>query len=138
MDNTRNLRLIQLHQRLGEIAYQLTCLHFSQPHFCQKWSPAINAYRCDNCIVICVDLAGVDETRIDVCLQERSLLIRGTRQPPEPVRESEGRVRILAMEIECGPFEREVPLPLEVDPERMRAEQRNGLLWVYLPLYAEA
>jgi HSP20 family protein len=138
MDNTYSLRLIQLHERLGEIAYHLTSLHFSQPHFRQKWSPAINAYRCEECIVICVDLAGVDKTRIEVCLQGRSLLIRGTRQPPEPGRESGGRVQILAMEIDCGPFEREVPLPLEVDSEHVRAEQRNGLLWIYLPLGPEA
>jgi quinol-cytochrome oxidoreductase complex cytochrome b subunit len=33
-----------------------------------------------------------------------------------------------------GPFEREVVLPLEVDPERVEAEQRSGLLWISLPL----
>jgi HSP20 family protein len=138
MNNIRNLRLIELHERLGEIAHHLTNLHFSQSHFRQKWSPAINAYRCEESIVVCVDLAGVDKTGIEVCLQARSLLIRGTRQPPEPGRESGGRVQILAMEIDCGPFEREVPLPLEADPEGVRAEQRNGLLWVYLPLHPHA
>jgi HSP20 family protein len=138
MDNLYSLRLIQLHERLSEIASHLTRLHFSQSHFRQIWSPAINAYRCDEGIVICVDLAGVDKTRIEVSLQARSLLIRGTRQPPEPGRESGSRLQILAMEIDCGPFEREVPLPLEVDPEGVRAEQRNGLLWVYLPLHPEA
>jgi len=138
MDDICSFRLIQLQQSLGEIAYHLTSLHFSQSHFRQTWSPAINAYQCDEYIVICVDLAGVDKTRIEVCLQKRSLLIRGMRQPPEPVHETDGRVQILAMEIDCGPFEREVPLPSEVDPEGMRAEQHNGLLWVYLPLCPEA
>jgi HSP20 family protein len=138
MDNIHNLRLIQLHERLGEIAYHLANLQFSQPHFRQKWRPAVNAYRCDESIMICIDLAGVDKTRIEVCLQGRSLIIRGTRQLPEPGRESGGCVRILAMEIDCGPFEREVPLPLDVDPEGVRAEQDNGLLWVYLPLHPEA
>jgi len=137
MDNIHNLRLLQLHESLGEIAYHLTSLHFSQRHFRQTWTPAINAYRCGECIIICVDLAGVLKARLDVRLQEGSLLIRGIRQPPEPVPEIDGRLQILAMEIDCGPFERVVPLPPEVDPKRMRVEHRNGLLWIYLPLCPE-
>jgi len=38
------------------------------------------------------------------------------------------------MEIDYGPFERMLELPAEVDPERVNAEHREGLLWVYLPL----
>jgi HSP20 family molecular chaperone IbpA len=42
------------------------------------------------------------------------------------------------MEIDYGPFEREVLLPSDVAPERVTAEQRNGLLWVYLPFQSHA
>jgi len=53
---------------------------------------------------------------------------------PEPTH-AEGRaVQLLAMEIDYGPFEREVHLPEVVDIERVHAEQRNGLLWISLPL----
>ena len=38
------------------------------------------------------------------------------------------------MEIDYGPFEREVVLPAEVEIDQARAEQRNGLLWISLPL----
>jgi HSP20 family molecular chaperone IbpA len=41
---------------------------------------------------------------------------------------------MLALEIDYGPFERRVELPAEVDVEQARAEQENGLLWIYLPL----
>jgi len=44
----------------------------------------------------------------------------------------------LAMEIDHGPFQREIILPVEVDPNRVIAEQRNGLLWIYLPLRPNA
>jgi HSP20 family molecular chaperone IbpA len=43
-------------------------------------------------------------------------------------------VRLLAMEIDYGPFEREVALPAEVEVDQASAEQRNGLLWISLPL----
>ena len=56
------------------------------------------------------------------------------RQPPEPACDQPQTVQVLAMEIDYGPFERMLELPAEVDPERVNAEHREGLLWVYLPL----
>ncbi|PYL02037.1 MAG: hypothetical protein DME32_07675 [Verrucomicrobia bacterium] len=47
---------------------------------------------------------------------------------------SDQTTQILALEIDYGPFEREVRLPADVDVKRARAEQENGLLWIYLPL----
>jgi len=38
------------------------------------------------------------------------------------------------MEIDYGPFEREIDLPVEVEIDKAYAEQRNGLLWIALPL----
>ena len=38
------------------------------------------------------------------------------------------------MEIDYGPFIREVLLPTEVEIDEAHAEQRNGLLWISLPL----
>ena len=98
------------------------------------WQPAINAYRCDKCVRVCVDLAGVERSRIDLTVEPERLIIRGVRDVPEPTH-AEGRaVQLLAMEIDYGPFEREVRLPTLVDIEKVHAEQRNGLLWISLPL----
>jgi HSP20 family molecular chaperone IbpA len=38
------------------------------------------------------------------------------------------------MEIDYGPYLREVTLPAEVEIEKVHAEQRNGLLWISLRL----
>jgi HSP20 family molecular chaperone IbpA len=43
-------------------------------------------------------------------------------------------MRLLAMEIDYGPFEREVLLPDQVEINEAHAEQRNGLLWISLPI----
>ena len=40
---------------------------------------------------------------------------------------------MIAFEIDYGPFERIVELPIPVDVEQVRAEQRNGFLWIELP-----
>ena len=44
-------------------------------------------------------------------------------------------MQVLAMEIDHGPFERHINLPLSVDRARVTAEQRNGLLWIHLPVH---
>jgi HSP20 family molecular chaperone IbpA len=62
------------------------------------------------------------------------LSIRGVREVPEPSGELKHATQMIAMEIDYGPFEREVQLPDEVDVEKVSAEQKNGLLWIDLPL----
>ena len=132
MDPISTIKLRWLHGALQDVTYELSRsqFHFG-PH---TWEPAINAYRCEQCIRICVDLAGVDRAQIDVTVESRRVLIRGIRDLPEPSH-AEGRaIQLLAMEIDYGQFEREVPLPVEVQTDKVQTEQRNGLLWVGLPL----
>ena len=133
MDPTKNIKLRWLHSALHDVSSELSRLQFSQfaPH---AWEPAINAYRCENSIRICVDLAGVDRALIDLTVEPRRAVIRGTRELPEPTDDEGCTLQLLAMEIDYGPFIREVPLPAEVEIEQAYAEQRNGLLWISLPL----
>jgi HSP20 family protein len=138
VEEFRAFYLRQLQSRLGGIASELTRLSYSSLAPREAWPPAINAYRCRNCVVICVELAGVDRSEIQVHVEPRRLWLRGQRVPPEP-REAEGPpLQVLAMEIDHGAFEREIVLPVEVDPEQVRAEQREGLLWISLPLADES
>jgi HSP20 family protein len=133
MDPIRNIKLRWLHGALQDVTYELSRSHFSRfaPH---AWEPAINAYRCEKCIRICVDLAGVDRSLINLTVESQRVVIRGARELPEPTRTEDRAVQLLAMEIDYGPFIREVPLPAEVEIEKAHAEQRNGLLWISLPL----
>ena len=132
MDPTKNIKLRWLHGALHDISYELSRSHFSR--FAHAWQPAINAHRCETCIRICVDLAGVDCSVIDLVVESRRVVIRGTRELPEPSRAEGHAVQLLAMEIDYGPFERQMTLPAEVEIDKAHAEQRNGLLWISLPL----
>jgi HSP20 family protein len=133
MDPIKNIKLRWLQGALHDLTSELSRLQFSQfaPH---AWEPAINAYRCKNCIRICVDLAGVDRSLIDLTVEPRRIVIRGTRELPEPTDDEGCAQQLLAMEIDYGLFIREVPLPAEVEIDQAHAEQRNGLLWISLPL----
>jgi HSP20 family protein len=132
MDPIKNIKLRWLHGALRDVTYELSRSQF--PRFAHAWEPAINAYRCETCIRICVDLAGVDRSVIDLTVEPRRVVIRGRRDLPEPSYAEGHAVQLLAMEIDYGPFIREVPLPAEVEIDRAHAEQRNGLLWISLPL----
>lgn len=125
------MRLV--HGAVDEVSYHLTRVRFSPgaPH---SWRPSINAYRCETCVRLCVDLAGVNRDEIDLQVTANRLVLRGVREAAEP-RDEQGRpLQTLAMEIDFGPFERSLELPAEVDIERATAEQQNGLLWICLPL----
>jgi HSP20 family molecular chaperone IbpA len=130
MEN-RHIRLKQLHERIMAIAEQVRPCALSQFNP-QSWRPAINAYHCGKCIRVCLDLAGVDDFEIKV--QSRQVIIRGHRHAPEPVDEEKVGARVLALEIDYGPFEREIAFEPEIDPDRVVTEKKNGLLWIILPL----
>lgn len=133
-----NPRLKQLHGRLGDIIYQVTRTQFSYPPGPGAWSPPINAYRCERGFAICVDLAGVPKESIHLEVEKRKLRLQGRREVPEPKGEGEEAIQILAMEIDSGAFGREITLPADVDPNCIRAEYKEGYLWIYIPFRCQA
>jgi HSP20 family protein len=130
MDSIRTLRLRWVYTTLTNVRQPLGGSSFS-PSAPPRWEPAINAYRCDGSIQICVDLAGVKRSEIDLKVESQRLVLRGTREVPEP---DDCALQTIAMEIDYGPFLRVLALPEDVAVEEAKAEQRNGFLWIQLPL----
>jgi HSP20 family protein len=74
---------------------------------------------------------------IQILVERRRLTLRGVRPSLEPAENCTGMV-VLAMEIDHGPFERILELSVEVDPDRVVAEYRQGVLWIQMPLLSSA
>ena len=129
MDPIRRITLRLLQSAAEDMTFRLASFQSAPP----TWQPAINAYRCEKGIRICVDLAGVDRKEIDLRVEPYRVVIRGQRDVTEPKEPPDSAVEMLAMEIDYGPFERDVELFDEVDVEKVHAEQINGLLWIHLP-----
>jgi len=130
---TRTLRLRWLRGTLHEVTSQMA--RSGWPHVVPPpWHPAINAYRCEDCIRICVELAGVDRSDIELTVRPRHLSIRGIRDVPEPNEKDGAVLQTIVMEIDYGAFQRDIHLPADVDVDEVRAEQKNGMLWIHLPL----
>lgn len=93
------------------------------------WEPAVDVYETPEDVVIVVDLAGVDEDRIQVMGDRSTFIIRGERAKP-----GAGEKRTYSqMEILSGPFERVVPLPAAVDVEQAQARYASGMLEITIP-----
>lgn len=97
----------------------------------------INVYRLPRQIEVCVSLAGVAKQSIDVQVKPGLLTVRGVRRPPEPHMAEDQTMCILTMEIDHGPFCRQVTLPEQADLTKVESEYRQGLLWVHIPLRDE-
>ena len=89
---------------------------------------------------MCVDLAGVDKSKIDLEVSNSRLSIRGNRIVPNyeeldetTAPETKSKVRVHMMEIDHGAFFREVELPEHVAQSKIAAHYRNGMLWIELP-----
>jgi HSP20 family protein len=138
MSDKPNVRLNQLRGRLGDLVYEFTKVHFSHSPGTELWSPPVNAYRCEQGFAICVDLAGVPKEEIQLEIERRKVRLHGRRETPEPKEKPNEPLQILAMEIDSGNFAREISLPADVDPDCVRAEYKEGFLWIYLPFRCAA
>jgi HSP20 family protein len=94
--------------------------------------PQADCYRTDSppALEIVVELPGVDPERVEVVATGRALLISGVRErPPMPP-----GARVQQMELEYGPFQRQLQLTEDVDPAAAGATYERGLLKITLPL----
>lgn len=96
--------------------------------------PAVDCYRTENppSLTVVVELAGVDPDTVEVVADERALVVSGVRLRPEAV---EGQV-YQQIEIEYGPFQRHIPLIVDVNTGAARAGYEQGLLTIVLPIAA--
>jgi HSP20 family protein len=138
MEDSASMEMRRLQKRLNRLLQEFTGTPLVALAAQDVWTPAINAYRARDRITVCVDLAGVDKTAIDLNIESQRLVLRGSRELPEPQGAGTAVEQVLALEINHGPFGRVVNLPEAVDPARTTAELRDGLLWVVLPLARKA
>ncbi len=138
MSDFIHTHLEHLERQLRALAGEFTRVQTVRFSAAPCWSPAINVYRCGDRFIVCLDLAGVERQHVSLQAEPDRLRISGHRSPPEPRLDPPQPVQVLAMEIDYGPFEREVRLPEAIDPDRASAEQRDGWLWIQLPLEARA
>jgi len=104
----------------------------------QRWGlttgafiPAMDLYDHTDQLVARVDLPGIKKDEIEISVIGDTLTLRGEKKAEE----SDGRSH---SERIYGSFSRSVTLPTGVDPDRVTATYRDGVLEIVLPKRQEA
>ena len=100
----------------------------SEPPSGRPWTPAVDILETDNELIIKTDLPQVDMQDIQVEIENGTLTLKGERKF-DKAEKAQGYHRI---ERSFGAFARYFSLPETVDPEKVKAEYKNGVLTVSL------
>ena len=98
------------------------------------WTPATDIYEDEEGLTLRFELAGVEPKDVDIRFENGVLTIKGERK----LEKEEKKENYHRVELEYGAFNRSFSLPTTVDPERISAESKAGILVVRLPKKAEA
>jgi HSP20 family protein len=99
-----------------------------------KWVPACDIYETAKEIVVKAELPGLKREDINVSIENNLLTIHGERKFDEEVK----RDNFHRVERSYGEFFRSFTLPAFIDPNKILAEFKDGLLLVFLPKREEA
>ena len=98
------------------------------------WAPPCNAYEDEQGFHIEVALPGVDRQDMNILFEDGVLTVKGERK--ETISDN-GR-RYFAQEIGWGGFSRSFRLPSYIDPDKVSASVKEGVLMLDLPKRDEA
>ena len=96
--------------------------------------PSVNVIEGGKDIKVTAELPGMDEQDIDVSITKDALTIKGEKKREK---EEQGK-NYYRMERSYGSFTRTVPLPVEVDTTKVKAQFKKGILTVTLPKTAKS
>lgn len=96
--------------------------------FLSGWSPAMDVNEDKDNVYVRVELPGMKKEDIDVSLHDNALTLSGERRSETKQEESQ----VYRSERFFGRFQRTVSLPAPVNPEKVKAQYRDGILSVTL------
>lgn len=95
------------------------------------WAPAVDVAETDDAYQIRADLPSLDKGDVHVDVKDGMLVIAGERRHERT--EDDPNKRWHRVERTFGRFQRSFTLPQDVDPERIEATCKDGVLEVSLP-----
>jgi len=90
--------------------------------------PPINVFQQGDDILAIIELPGVEKDSLQVQAKENTVRIAGKKSVSFP----QG-VSVHRGERTSGEFNRTLSLPVQLDPDRIQAEYRDGILALHLP-----
>jgi HSP20 family molecular chaperone IbpA len=75
-----------------------------------------------------IELPGIDKNDLQIQAKENTIRIAGQKSVEYP-----DGVSVHRRERVCGEFDRTLSLPVQLDPDRIKAEYQDGILALFLP-----
>ena len=95
-----------------------------------RWAPAVDVEEDDKEYVVKADLPEVKKEQVKVNILHGMLAIEGERQQER----EEKTKKVHRLERAYGKFVRRLEVPADVDTAKVRAEYKDGVLLVHLPM----
>lgn len=129
-DSDKGFPVLSLRDEVNRVFDEFFGGGFLRPwmSFQGEWMPALDVAETGGSVVVKAEVAGMDPKDIDISLAGDTLTIKGEKKQEEK-KESENYYR---MERRYGSFQRVVSLPTTVDPQKVTATYRNGILTITL------
>jgi HSP20 family protein len=89
--------------------------------------PPINVFQQGDDILAIIELPGIEKDALQVEAKENTIRISGRKTIDYPEGSVHRRERV------SGEFDRTLTLPVQLDPDRIEAEYRDGVLALFLP-----
>jgi len=122
--------LLSLQERMNRLFEDsLASARHASPLDSGSWTPMADVYETAEAFVVHVDLPGLREDDLEIHVDGDRLVLKGERHPCEKARPDSFH----RMERSYGPFSRSFHFTEDVDPERVAAQFRDGLLRLELP-----
>ncbi|MCX6090033.1 MAG: Hsp20/alpha crystallin family protein [Candidatus Atribacteria bacterium] len=90
----------------------------------RSWKPFCDVFETEHQLIVVVELAGIFPDEVDITVQSRKLILQGERREITSL----PKIDYHQMEINFGPFSREIELPIEVESHSVRAKYHSGFL----------
>jgi HSP20 family protein len=90
--------------------------------------PPVNVFRKGDDFIIITELPGVKKSDLDLQVKGRTIRLSGLKTVGYPEKAALHRRERLA-----GRFDRAVTIPIEINPDGVKAEYRDGILALFLP-----
>lgn len=90
--------------------------------------PPLNVFRKGDDLVLITEVPGIRKSDLQIQVKGNTIRIAGSKSVAHGDKASLHRRERLA-----GTFDRAVTLPVEIDPDAVKAECRDGILALYLP-----
>lgn len=89
--------------------------------------PNVELYENDKELTLTAEVPGMAEKDLEILLEDDALILRGERKSERNDKERQFTERYY------GSFERRIPLPVEVQADKVEAKVKDGMLHVTLP-----